>query len=184
MGNDLLDAISRYTDDMVGFTRDLVAIPTENPPGAAYRTCIDRIRGELDRLGLETTLIEVPHSGPEAGEPRYCLRSGLGWSAKGDLISGRFHGGEYTLILVSTTESDRAYLLASCEFLLDSRRLTVALSQPKRKMILVASRRIFLLFSTDEETFANLLLWKNLLLRTYSTLLWERERSGKRVTVD
>jgi hypothetical protein len=47
----------------------------------------------------------------------------------------------------------------------------------------VASRSIFSLFSTDEETFANSLLWKNLLLRTCSTLLWEGERGGKRVAV-
>ena len=67
----------------------------------------------------------------------------------------RFQGGERTVVLVSATESDRAYLLASCEFLLDPRRLTVALSRAKRKMILVASRSIFSLFSTDEETFAN-----------------------------
>ena len=95
----------------------------------------------------------------------------------------RFQGGERTLILVSATESDRAYLLASCEFLLDPRRLTVALSRAKRKMILVASRSIFSLFSTDEETFTNSLLWKNLLLRTCSTLLWEGKRSGKKVAV-
>jgi len=31
----------------------------------------------------------------------------------------RFQGGERTVILVSATESDRAYLLASSEFLLD-----------------------------------------------------------------
>ena len=78
----------------------------------------------------------------------------------------RFQGGERTVILVSATESDRAYLLASSEFLLDPRRLTVALSRAKRKMMLVASRSIFSLFSPDEETFANSLLWKNLLLRT------------------
>jgi len=38
----------------------------------------------------------------------------------------RFQGGERTLILVSTTENDRANLLASFEFLLDTCRLTVA----------------------------------------------------------
>ena len=73
--------------------------------------------------------------------------------------------------------------MASCEFLLDPRRLTVALSRAKRKMILVASRSIFSLFSTDEETFTNSLLWKNFLLRACSTLLWEGERGGKRVAV-
>ena len=50
-------------------------------------------------------------------------------------------------------------------------------------MILVAARRIFSLFSPDEETFANSLLWKNLLLWTCSTLLWEGKRGGKRVAV-
>jgi hypothetical protein len=39
------------------------------------------------------------------------------------------------------------------------------------------------LFSPDDETFANSLIWKNLLLRTCSTLLWEGERCGKRVAV-
>jgi hypothetical protein len=53
----------------------------------------------------------------------------------------------------------------------------VALSRGKRKIILVASRSIFSLFSTDEETFANSLL------RTCSTLLWDGERSGKKVAV-
>src|SRR5438034_10860339 len=82
----------------------------------------------------------------------------------------RFQGGERTLILVSATESDRAYLLASCEFLLDPRRLTVALSRAKRKMILVASRSIFSLFSPDQQTFTNSLRWKNLPVPTCSTL--------------
>ena len=76
----------------------------------------------------------------------------------------RFQGGERTVILVSATESDRAYLL-------DPRRLTVAVSRAKRKMILVAASSIFSLFGPDEETFANSLLWNNLLLRTCTTLL-------------
>jgi superfamily I DNA and/or RNA helicase len=95
----------------------------------------------------------------------------------------RFQGDERKVIMVSATESDRAYLLASSTFLLDPRRLTVAVSRAKQKMILVASRSIFSLFSPDEETFANSMLWKNLLLRTCTALLWEGERSGKRVAV-
>jgi len=94
----------------------------------------------------------------------------------------RFQGGERTVILVSATESDRGYLLASSEFLLDPRRLTVALSRAKRKTILVASRTIFELFSPHEEVFLNSQLWKNLLLRTCTTRLWESERAGTLVT--
>ncbi len=95
----------------------------------------------------------------------------------------RFQGGERTVILVSATESDREYLLASSEFLLDPRRLTVALSRAKRKMILVAARSVFELFSADEETFANSQLWKNLLRRTCTVPLWRGERGGRRVEV-
>ena len=54
----------------------------------------------------------------------------------------RFQGGERTVILVSATESDRAYLLASSAFLLDPRRLTVAVSRAKRKMILNTSHQL------------------------------------------
>jgi hypothetical protein len=141
-------------------------------------------------LGAEEGLgIVVPHRAQRAALrqsfPQLCIldpTSGLPVRSAIDTVE-RFQGGERTLILVSATESDRAYLLASCEFLLDPRRLTVALSRAKRKMILVASRSIFSLFSTDEETFTNSLLWKNLLLRTCSTLLWEGERAGKRVAV-
>jgi hypothetical protein len=59
----------------------------------------------------------------------------------------------------------------------------VALSRAKRKMVLVASRSVFSLFSPDEEVFANSQLWKNLLDRTCTTLLWEGERGGQPVQV-
>ncbi|MDF3018285.1 MAG: superfamily helicase, partial [Thermomicrobiales bacterium] len=95
----------------------------------------------------------------------------------------RFQGGERTVILVGATESDREYLLASSQFLLDPRRLTVALSRAKRKMVLVAARSVFELFSADEETFANSQLWKNLLRRTCTVSLWNGEREGRRVEV-
>ena len=95
----------------------------------------------------------------------------------------RFQGGERTVIVVSATESDPAYLLAASEFLLDPRRLTVALSRAKRKLILVAARSVFDLFSPDEETFANAQLWKNLLRRTCTVPLWAGEREGVAVEV-
>ena len=95
----------------------------------------------------------------------------------------RFQGGERTVIVVSATDSDRAYVLASSAFLLDPRRLTVALSRAKQKMILVASRSVFDLFSADEETFANAQLWKNLLRRTCTVPLWADSVNGVPVEV-
>lgn len=50
-------------------------------------------------------------------------------------------------------------------------------------MILVASRSVFSLFSPDEETFNNALLWKNLLSRTCAKQLWQGTREGIPVSV-
>jgi AAA domain len=141
-------------------------------------------------LGAEEGLgIVVPHRAQRAALqeafPQLCVidaATGLPTKSAIDTVE-RFQGGERTVVLVSATESDRAYLLASSAFLLDPRRLTVAVSRAKRKMILVAAQSIFALFSPDEETFANALLWKNLLLRTCTTLLWEGDRDGVPVKV-
>ena len=95
----------------------------------------------------------------------------------------RFQGGEREVIVVSATESDPAYLLAAGEFLYDPTRLTVALSRAKRKLVLVAARSVFGLFSPDDEVWENALLWKNLLRRTCTELLWAGPYAGHNVQV-
>ena len=83
-------------------------------------------------LGAEDGLgIVVPHRAQRAALqqsfPQLCIldpTSGLPVRSAIDTVE-RFQGGERTVIMVSATESDRAYLLVSCEFLLDPRRLTV-----------------------------------------------------------
>jgi len=133
--------------------------------------------------------VVVPHRAQRAA-----LREGIPGLTRVDPATGtvtvsavdtveRFQGDERQAILVSATESDREYLLVSGEFLLDPRRLTVALSRAKRKMALVASRAVFGLFSPDEETFAHAQLWKNLLRRTCVEPLWSGERDGCHVEV-
>jgi hypothetical protein len=95
----------------------------------------------------------------------------------------RFQGDERTVILIGSTESDREYLLATGNFLLDPRRLTVALSRAKKKLVLVASRSVFEIFSADEEMFRNAQLWKNLLRGTCTVRLWEGDRHGHQIQV-
>lgn len=140
--------------------------------------------GPVDGLG-----VVVPHRAQRAAlrEEIPCLserdpRTGAIAVSAVDTVE-RFQGGERTAILVSATESDRAYLMTSSEFLLDPRRLTVALSRAKRKIILVASESVFNLFSADEETFAHAQLWKHLLERTCTVPLWTGTQEGKRVRV-
>jgi len=188
--DDLVAAVLLPEYPLIVVTHDEADSQMSNPFEQALIEPILHTLVEQHGLEAEEGLgIVVPHRAQRAALrqsfPKLCIMdptSGLPVRSAIDTVE-RFQGGERTLILVSATESDRAYLLASCDFLLDPRRLTVALSRAKCKMILVASRSIFSLFSTDEATFANSLLWKNLLLRTCSTLLWEGVRGGKKVAV-
>jgi superfamily I DNA and/or RNA helicase len=125
------------------------------------------------RADLQNAVPQLTLKDPDTGKT---IRSAV------DTVE-RFQGGERTVIMVGATESDRSYLVASPDFLLDPRRLTVALSRAKEKMILVASRSIFDLFSADDELFANAQLWKNLLRRTCTVPLWEGTIDGTGVKV-
>ena len=166
------EAASQVRND---FERDLTAPLLTAMHAAGYRV--------RDGFGLV-----VPHRAQRANLQQ-ALRSALAGEEDKDEISAavdtveRFQGGERDAIIVSATESDPAYLLAAGEFLYDPRRLTVAISRAKDKMVLVASRSVFDLFSLDEETFVNAQLWKDLLHRTCTVPLWAGERCGQWVEV-
>jgi len=188
----LVAAVLHPDYPLVVVTHDEAESQVRNPFEQALIEPILRALADKKRYALkaeEGLGIVVPHRAQRAALqqsfPELCIidpTSGLPVRSAIDTVE-RFQGGERTVIMVSATESDRAYLLASSTFLLDPRRLTVAVSRAKQKMILVASRSIFSLFSPDEETFTNSLLWKNLLQRTCTALLWEGERGGRRVAV-
>jgi succinyl-diaminopimelate desuccinylase len=48
-----------HDDAILAFARDLIAIPTENPPGAAYDECVVRIVAELESLSLRYEIVET-----------------------------------------------------------------------------------------------------------------------------
>jgi hypothetical protein len=199
---DLLDA-HRHDDDftaavlcpdypLVVVVHEEASSQVRNPFEQALIAPVLRALADHKRYGLcpaEGLGVVVPHRAQRAALqqafPELSILdpvTGLPARSAVDTVE-RFQGGERTVVLVSATESDRGYLLASAGFLLDPRRLTVAVSRAKRKMILVASRSVFSLFSPDEETFTNSLLWKNLLARTCTSRLWSGERDGIGVTV-
>lgn len=68
----LKQALNAHKQAILAFSRDLIRIASENPPGNYYRECIDRIRLELDRLGFTYQVVETPGY-PE--RPRYNLLS-------------------------------------------------------------------------------------------------------------
>jgi acetylornithine deacetylase/succinyl-diaminopimelate desuccinylase family protein len=70
---------------ILALARDLIRIPTENPPGVRYRECAERLRLELEKLGLPPEIIEAPGF-PE--HPRFNLLSVHG--GQGPVVY--FHG--------------------------------------------------------------------------------------------
>ena len=59
-------ALASYQADILHFSRDLVAIASENPPGKQYNECVERIREEWDRLGLSYESFDAPSKNNQA----------------------------------------------------------------------------------------------------------------------
>lgn len=95
----------------------------------------------------------------------------------------RFQGGERDVIIVSATVSDPDYVLAEADFLLNLNRLNVALSRPRKKLIVVASRSVIELLTSDLEVFENAMIWKRLYYQYASDLLWQGEQCGVPISV-
>lgn len=75
---ELAEALEPRKSALLDFARDLITIPTENPPGRHYRRCADRIRRELDRLGFAYQVIEAPAGGEAAPRPNLLSTYGRG----------------------------------------------------------------------------------------------------------
>ncbi|HEX2914276.1 MAG TPA: AAA domain-containing protein [Chloroflexia bacterium] len=139
-------------------------------------TCIRRLG--LD--GAEGIGVVVPHRAQKA-----LLRELFPALAEADAVDTveRFQGDEREVIIVSATASDPDYVLAEAEFLLNPNRLNVALSRPRRKLIVVASSVVFNFLSADLEIFDQAVLWKRLLSDCAREMLWNGPYAGTEVKV-
>ena len=54
-----LKAVDDRRDDLVAFTRELVRIPTVNPPGDAYRPCAEALGRRLQKRGFDVSYIRA-----------------------------------------------------------------------------------------------------------------------------
>ena len=68
-------------------------------------------------------------------------------------------------------------------FLLDPRRLTVAISRPKQKIIVVASQTVFNLIPSDLDEYERGSLWKHLHRDCRQNLLWQGEITDYKVNI-
>ncbi|MGB8647852.1 MAG: AAA domain-containing protein [Anaerolineae bacterium] len=141
---------------------------------------IDLCAHALRLDGKEGIGVVVPHRAQKA-----LLRErfpDMGRSNAIDTVE-RFQGGERDVIIVSATASDPDYVLAEADFLLNLNRLNVALSRPRKKLIVVAARSVIELLTSDLNVFENAVIWKRLYYQWAADTLWEGPRGGTHVTL-
>jgi acetylornithine deacetylase/succinyl-diaminopimelate desuccinylase family protein len=76
--------IRDYRAELVAALSELITIPTANPPGRAYRQCVDYLSRRLEEWGIDHEIISVP----DGKFPRFSI---VGSHGKGEK-SLHFHG--------------------------------------------------------------------------------------------
>jgi hypothetical protein len=171
------------TDDLEGWLRHALApahpvilIEHDEEGSQQANECEAALIEELARVASDQLQLDadegfgvvVPHRAQKA-----LLQSRLPHLAAAIDTVERFQGGERDLIVVSATVSDREYAQMESDFLLEPRRFTVAISRPKRKLVILASRAVFDLLPDDLDEYERGSLWKYLSYECHPGLLWE-----------
>jgi succinyl-diaminopimelate desuccinylase len=95
----ILEWLRPRENEMAALLAELVAIPTENPPGRNYRACTDLLESRMREYGLECDRVSTANSNREAGDNAVCL---LGNYGKGDRTL-YFHG-HYDVVPAQSAE--------------------------------------------------------------------------------
>lgn len=74
----------------------------------------------------------------------------------------RFQGGQRDVMMVSATVSDPDFISTESEFIFDPRRLNVALSRMKKKLIVIAPRSLFNYVPEEIELYQKSVIWTGL----------------------
>jgi acetylornithine deacetylase/succinyl-diaminopimelate desuccinylase family protein len=95
----LLSWLGQREDEMAALLAEVVAIPTENPPGNNYRACADLLENRLRRVGLECERLEAGEPKEGTGDSPVSLVAGYG---RGDRVL-YFHG-HYDVVPAQSSE--------------------------------------------------------------------------------
>ncbi len=88
------DKLKAWKWELEKTLKDLISIPTSNPPGLGYRECADYISKKLDEWGIEHRVITVP-------DPKYPRFSIIGSYGHG--MSGLHFHGHYDVVPASSS---------------------------------------------------------------------------------
>jgi succinyl-diaminopimelate desuccinylase len=91
-----------HENEMAELLAELVAIPTENPPGKNYGVCVDLLEKRLRGFGLDCERVETPRSKKDGSEALVSLLAGYGSGER----KIHFHG-HYDVVPAQSQEQFR-----------------------------------------------------------------------------
>jgi len=74
----ILSWLQQRTEEMAAFLAELVAIPTENPPGKNYRACAELLEKRIRQFDLDCERFEPADSKNETADDPACLLASFG----------------------------------------------------------------------------------------------------------
>lgn len=84
----ILGWLRQREDEIAGLIAELVAVPTENPPGRNYSACADVLEKRMRKVGLQCERLENTDPSREGCESSVCLLAGYGGGER----TLHFHG--------------------------------------------------------------------------------------------
>ena len=100
----ILSWLQERKEEMSGFLAQLVAIPTENPPGKNYRICADLLERRIGQLDLDCKRYEPHEPKNETADGPACLLASFGTGHR----SVYFHG-HYDVVPAQFAEQFKPY---------------------------------------------------------------------------
>jgi succinyl-diaminopimelate desuccinylase len=91
--------LGQREDEMAALLAELVAVPTENPPGKNYCACADLLENRLRRVGLDCERLEAGDSKEAARDSPICL---IATHGRGERVF-YFHG-HYDVVAAQSME--------------------------------------------------------------------------------
>ena len=82
--------LGQREDEMAALLTELVAIPTENPPGKNYRACADLLENRLRRVGLHCERLEAGASKEATSDSPICLIATYGRGERALYFHGHY----------------------------------------------------------------------------------------------
>jgi hypothetical protein len=104
----LLAWLRRRENEMAILLAELVAIPTENPPGRNYGACVDLLEKRLRGFGRDCERVEALPRKEDCGEARASLLAGFGHGER----TLYFHG-HYDVVPAQSAEQFQQFLATS-----------------------------------------------------------------------